>query len=444
MQWLCFWRLDPFFVNLRAFRRNPIAFLIRRTEEDGDIARFALGFLQFALVTHPDFVQDVLVTHEEQFVKGLGLQRAKQLLGQGLLTSEGDFHKRQRRLMQPAFHREAIHSYGETMVSFTTRLCDAWQVGTQIDIADEMRRLTLAIVAKALFSTDVEHESTDIGEALNTAVQMFQLGMPVGLAKLLYRLPLPGSQRLKRAQARLDSIIYRIIQEHKDSGTRPRDVLSMLLGAQNLEIDDEMMTDRQVRDEALTLFLAGHETTAVALAWTWYLLSEHPDAEARLHHEIDKVLGGRPPTVADIPNLIYARKVFTESLRLYPPAWIISRMALNDYTFNGHTIAAGTHVFVSPYLMHRDARFFIAPEHFMPERWDTDVARFQQPFSFLPFGAGPRNCIGESFAWMEGILILATIAQRWRFRLVKGHPIELEPRITLRPKYGVKMIAEAK
>ena len=205
-----------------------------------------------------------------------------------------------------------------------------------------------------------------------------------------------------------------------------------------------MMSDQQIRDEALTVFLAGHETTAIALAWTWYLLSCHQDAEAKLHREIDEVFGQRAPDISDIHKLTYTRIVFTESLRCYPPAWLISRMAVEDHRVNGHLILRGTHVFVSPYLLHHDPRFFQEPTRFKPDRWEAEASRFQQPFTFIPFGAGPRNCIGESFAWMEGILILATIAQRWRFRLVKNHPIELEPRITLRPKNGIKVIVEAR
>jgi len=405
---------------------------------------FSLGFIRFVLLTHPDLIKDVLVTHHQNFVKGLGLQRARQLLGQGLLTSEGELHKRQRRLIQPAFHREAIQSYAEIMVFFAERVSGEWQSRSELDIADEMRRLTLAIVAKALFSADVEKESTGIGDALNTAVEMFQLGMPVGLAKLLYWLPLPSSRRLKGAQARLDSIIHRIIAEHRHSAEPPKDMLMMLLGARDSEGDGGMMSDQQVRDEALTVFLAGHETTAIALAWTWYLLARHQDVEAKLHSEIDEVFGKRAPNLSDIPKLTYTRMVFTESLRCYPPAWIISRMAVEDHRVDGHLILRGTHVFVSPYLLHHDSRFFQEPSRFEPERWKVEASRFQKPFTFIPFGAGPRNCIGESFAWMEGILIIATIARRWRFRLVKEHPIELDPRITLRPKYGIKMIVEAR
>ena len=430
------------FRNLFKLRKNPLAFLDTLARARGDVCPFPIGFLQFMLITHPDFIKDVLVTHHEKFMKGLGLQRAKRVLGQGLLTSEGEFHKRQRRLIQPAFHRDAIHSYGETMVAFTLRLCEGWQPERELDIAEEMRRLTLGIVAKALFSADVERESADIGEALNTAVQLFQLGMPQQLANLLYRLPLPAMRRLKQAQARLDAIISRIIQEHRAPGGQRHDVLTMLLEAQDLEGDGDMMTDQQVRDEVLTLFLAGHETTALALTWAWYLLSQHPAAEVKLYEEVDRVLDNRLPTVADIPNLPYARMVFTESLRCYPPAWIISRMAMVDHRIDGLFIPAHTHVLVSPYLMHRDQRFFSDPMQFRPERWEPEAARLQPPFTFLPFGAGPRNCIGESFAWMEGILVLATIAQHWRLRLVPDHPIELEPLITLRPKYGVRMVVD--
>lgn len=441
-EWLASRTSDSLFRNLRSFRGDPLAFLNGLVRDHGDFCSFSLGFVQFVLINHPDLIKDVLVTHHQKFVKGLGLQRAKQLLGEGLLTSEGAFHTRQRRLMQPAFHREAIYSYGGTMVEFTSRLCMEWQLGREVDIAEEMRRLTLAIVAKALFNADVERESSDIGDAMNTAVQLFQLGMPVRLANLLYYLPLSASRRMKQAKARLDSVMYRIIREHRASAPSHRDVLSMLLQAQDLEADGSFMTDEQIRDEALTLFLAGHETTAIALSWTWYLLSLNPDIEKKLHAEIDQVLGSRLPTVSDLPALPYARMVLTESLRYYPPAWVISRMAVADHRIDGHLIPPRTQVLISPYLMHRDARFFQDPERFFPERWTPDAAAKQPVFTFLPFGAGPRNCIGEAFAWMEGILVLATIAQRWRLQLMPDHPIELEPRITLRPKYGIRMVVE--
>jgi len=430
------------FRNLRRLRKNPLAFLDTLASEQGDWTPFRLGLVPFILIKHPDFIKDVLVTHHQKFVKGLGLQRAKRLLGNGLLTSEGEFHKRERRLIQPLFHREAILSYGEPMVVFASRMCEGWKPGHQVDIAEEMRRLTLTIVAKALFNADVERESADIGDALNTAVQLFQLGMPVLLANLLYYLPLSASRRMRRAQARLDSVMYRIIREHRACAPSHRDVLSMLLQAQDFEVDGSFMTDEQIRDEALTLFLAGHETTAIALSWTWYLLSLNPDIEKKLHAEIDQVLGTRLPTVSDLPALSYTRMVLTESLRYYPPAWVISRMAVADHRVDGHLIPPRTHMLISPYLMHRDARFFQDPERFFPERWTSDAVAKQPAFTFLPFGAGPRNCIGEAFAWMEGILVLATIAQRWRLRLMSDHPIELEPRITLRPKYGIRMVVE--
>jgi cytochrome P450 len=232
--------------------------------------------------------------------------------------------------------------------------------------------------------------------------------------------------------------------EHRQSADSPKDMLTMLLDARDSEGDGGMMSDEQIRDEALTVFLAGHETTAIALAWTWYLLSCHKDAEGKLHREIDEVCGQRTPGISDIHKLTYTRMVFTESLRCYPPAWLISRMAVEDHRVDGHLIRRGTHVFVSPYLLHHDPRFFPEPTRFKPERWEHNAAQSQTPFTFIPFGAGPRNCIGESFAWMEGILILATIAQHWQFRLVNDYPIELEPRITLRPKHGIKVIAEAR
>jgi len=432
------------FRNLRTFRGDPLAFLTGLAQHHGDFVPFALGFLQFVLLNNPDFIKDVLVTHHEKFVKGLGLQRSKRLLGEGLLTSEGEFHKRQRRLVQPGFHREAIQSYGEIMVAYASRICEQWQKEREVDVTEEMRRLTLAIVAKTLFNVDVEQEATDIGEALTTAIRLFKLGMSVQMANFLYRLPIPSVLRYKRAQARLDGIIYRIIHERRASGDQPEDLLTMLLRAGDLEGDGSQMSDSQLRDEILTLFLAGHETTAIALTWTLYLLSEHLNVEERLHHELDTMLGSRLPTVNDLPTLTHTRMIFSEALRCYPPAWLISRMALEDHKYGGLVIPAGTHVFVSPYVLHHDQRYFPDPNQFKPDRWAPDLAKSQPPLTFIPFGAGPRNCIGEPFAWMEGVLVLATIAQRWRLRLVSGQRVEPAPLVTLRPKYGMRMVPHAR
>jgi cytochrome P450 len=431
---------DLFFCNYRNFRKDPLRFLAELVKDHGDVVSFRLGPHQAYLLNHPDLFKDVLVTHSHKFMKGLGLQRAKRVLGEGLLTSEGEFHRRQRRLLQPAFHRDYIRAYGEVMTTYAAAMRDSWQPRQEIDIAEQMRHLTLAIVARALFHADVEAEATEIGQALTTAIELFGASLSL-FAELLFRLPLPATFRFQKAHARLNACIYSIINARRASGKDYGDLLSMLLRAQDPE-GGVGMTDQQVRDEAITLFLAGHETTANALAWTWYLLAQHPEAEHRLQKELDEVLGPRVPTVDDLQALAYTRKVFTESLRCFPPAWIMARSALEEHSIVGYRIKPGDYLLMSPYLIHHDARYYDDPFRFDPERWANDRANGQPPFTYLPFGAGPRICIGESFAWMEGILVIATLAQRWRPRLVPGHPVELQPLITLRPKYGIRMVLE--
>ncbi len=376
-------------------------------------------------------------------MKGEGLQRAKRLLGEGLLTSEGEFHLRQRRLAQPAFHRQRIAAYATTMVEYAARACDQWRAGETRDVARDMMRLTLAIAGKTLFDADVEGEADEIGEALTTTFELFnRLTLP--FAQLLERLPLPATRRFQKARERLDATIYRIIDERRASGADRGDLLSMLIAVRDEEGDGTGMTDEQLRDEAMTIFLAGHETTANALTWTWYLLSQHPDIEARFHAEVDEVLKGEPPTAEDFPRLPYTEMVFAEAMRLYPPAWIIGRRALGDYRIDGYTIPARSILLMSQYMTHHDARFFPDPFRFDPERWTPEARESRPKFSYFPFGGGPRLCIGESFAWMEGALVLATIARRFRMRLAPGHPVEMQPLVTLRPKHGMRMILESR
>lgn len=432
---------DLLFSNFRAFRRAPLQSLVELARTRGDFVSFRLGTQQTFLLNHPDLLKDVLVTSSHKFTKGLVLQRAKRVLGEGLLTSEGAVHKRQRRLIQPAFHRETIRTYGEVMINLAGATRDRWQAGHHMDVAQEMSHLTLAIVSKTLFNTDVESEAREIRAALTTVMEL--LGRPISpLADLLYHLPLPTSLRCKRAKSRLDATIDRIIHERRINGLERGDLLSQLLMARDLEGDGAGMTDHQLRDEVLTLFLAGHETTANALMWTWYLLSENPDVEQKVHHELDRVLGSRCPTVEDLAALTYTRMVFAESLRCYPPAWVIARIAIEDHHLWGCPIKAGSYLIMSPYLLHHDPRYYPDPYTFAPERQSPEVTRARQPFTYLPFGAGPRICIGEAFAWMEGVLLIATLAQRWRLRLVPGHPVVLQPLITLRSQYGMDMSVE--
>lgn len=428
------------FRNLVAIRRDPLAFLTRMSREQGDVAHFKLGPQDVFLLSSPEYIKDVLVTFNRRFMKGRGLQRAKKLLGEGLLTSEGEFHLRQRRLAQPAFHRQRIASYGETMVTLAARLRDSWKDDAPVDIDREMMRLTLAIAGKTLFNADVESDADDIGTALTAAFALFtRVTLP--FADLIEKLPLASNRRFHEARSKLDAVIYRMINEHRASGTDNGDLLSMLLLAQDTEGDGGRMTDEQLRDEAMTIFLAGHETTANALTWTWYLLSQHPEVEARMHEEIVQILDGRVAHADDASQLKYTEMVFAESMRLYPPAWTIGRMALEDHEVGGATIPKGSLILMSQYVVHRDPRWFPDPERFDPLRWAESEKEKRPRFSYFPFGGGPRLCIGEGFAWLEGVLVLATIAQRWRFDLSPGHQVATLPLVTLRPRFGMKMIA---
>jgi cytochrome P450 len=394
------------------------------------------------LVNHPDYVREILVTNQNNFVKSRALQRAKILLGEGLLTSEGQHHLRQRRLVQPAFHRDRLAAYASAMSECAVRARARWHAGT-MDVSIEMAQLTLSVVAKTLFSADVEAEAREIGAAMTSILEMFKvLLMP--FSEYLDKLPLPMIRRFEKARARLDTTIYGLIAERRASGVDTGDLLSMLLLAQNEDEGEgaERMTDEQVRDEALTLFLAGHETGANALTWTWYLLSQHPEVERRLHEEIDDVLGDRPPEFADLPQLRYAEMVLSEALRLYPPAWAIGRKAKGDFTLGEFQIPGRSICIVSPYVVQRDARWFPDPDKFDPARWAPEGGDARPKFAYFPFGGGARVCIGERFAWMEGVIVLVAIAQKWRFRLEPGQQVEPMPLVTLRVKNGLRMLAE--
>jgi cytochrome P450 len=422
------------------FRRGPISFFQNTAREYGDLARFNLAGLDCYLLNKPEYIQDVLVTHHRNFVKGRGLERAKDFLGEGLLTSEKELHLRQRRLMQPAFHRQRVAAYGATMAEHTARMRERWRDKALLDIDQEMMRLTLSIASKTLFDADVEAEATEIGAALTTMMQGWPR-MTSPFYQILNKLPLPSNRRLREAQQRLDATVLRMITERRASGEDRGDLLSMLLMAQDEE-DGSGMSDKQVRDEAMTLFIAGHETTANALTWTWYLLSQYPAVEEKLHEEVDTILSGRLPRAEDVPQLSYTRKIFSEAIRLYPPAWTIGRRALNDYEIAPYRIPANSMVFMSPYVMQHDARYFPNPEVFDPERWTPEAQAARPKFSYFPFGGGPRQCIGEAFAWMEGVLVIAAIAQQWKLCLVPSHPVAMQPLVTLRPKHGMRMVVE--
>jgi cytochrome P450 len=382
-------------------------------------------------VAHPELAREVLVVRGREFTKSRALKRARVLLGNGLLTSEGDFHLRQRRMAQPAFHRERIAALAGEMVAISARAAGGWTAGATLDVGREMNRMTLAIAGETLFGARVEGEADEIGRALTDALGLFgRLSNPIG--PLLDRIPVPGTVRFRRARARLDSTILRIIAERRRSGDDRGDLLGLLLAARDVEGDGGAMTDEQLRDETLTLFLAGHETTANALAWTWHLLGANPEAEARFHAELDSVLAGRVPAAEDAALLPYTRGVFAEAMRLHPPAYLIGREPIDDVEVGGYRLRRGSVLLTSPYLAHRDARFWDAPGEFRPERWSPEAEAAIPRFAYFPFGGGVRKCIGEGFAWMEGILALATLGQRWRLRPVPGREPGRAPLITLR------------
>jgi cytochrome P450 len=432
----------PLLGHVTRFRKDPPRFLLGIAERYGDFSYFRLGRQNVYLANHPDLIREVLVNQQHKFIKSRVLQRSKALLGEGLLTSEAPLHTRQRRLVQPAFHRGRLASYAETMIAYAARARDQWRPGETRDTAVDMMRLTLAVVAKTLFNADVEQEAQEIGEALNEVLHLFELVM-MPFSELIEKLPLPSVRRFQRAKARLDATIYRIIDERRASGEDHGDLLSMLLLAQDEE-GGGGMSDEQVRDESLTLFLAGHETTANALTWTWYLLSQHPEVEARFHRELDEVLGGRLPAPGDFAQLRYTEMLFSESLRLYPPAWGVGRMVKTAAEVGGFALDPGSIVLMSPYVMHRHPRYYPDPNRFDPQRWTAEEKAARPRFAFFPFGGGARVCIGEHFAWMEGVLMLAAIGQRWRLRLAAGHPVDHRALITLRPKYGMRMVVESR
>ena len=399
----------------------------------GDIVTMRYYNFRVFFISHPDSIEQVLVTDNRKFIKGRILRKNKQLFGNGLLTSEGDFWLRQRRLAQPAFHRGRVASYADTMVRYASRIASEWRNGEERDIHAEMMRLTLSIVAKTLFDADVDREAKRVGHALEAIMQLNS-----DFRKLILTptwLPTPRKIRATIATAKLNRIVYRFIEERRASGVDNGDLLSMLLAAR--DDDGSRMTDRQLRDESITIFLAGHETTANALSWTWMLLAQNPNVESKLHEELDRVLGGREPTVEDLPNLRYTGQVITESMRLYPPAWGMARVAIDNTEIAGYPIPKGCGVSLAQWVVHRDPRWFDAPLEFRPERWEGDLMKRLPRFAYFPFGGGPRQCIGNNFAVMEASLLLATLAQQFRISLTPGREIIPAASITLRPKTGI-------
>ena len=419
-----------------AFRRDQMGFYADCARQYGDVVATKLGPYRVVILYHPDAIEGMLVTRARDFVKSPGVLLLRPLLGNGLLLSEGDTWLRQRRLLQPAFHRQRVAGYGEVMAGLTERHIAGWKEGDVVEVHGEMMTVTQAIVGKTLFDADVGSDAHAASQAARTLAEDF--GARLTGLRIPFWLPTPRNLKASRAIRRLDTIIHRIIAERRASGEDRGDLLSILLDAQDAD-DGSRMTPQQLRDEVMTMYMAGHETTAVALSWTWYLLAQCPEADARLAEELRGALGGRPPSVADLPRLKYADMVVTEAMRLYPPAYALGRQAARPTEVSGHAVAPPDIVIAATGVVQRDPRWFEDPEAFRPERWEGDLARRLPRFAYFPFGGGPRQCIGNTFAQMEAVLILAAIAQRFRLSLIPGQRVTPTPYVTLRPEPGIRM-----
>jgi cytochrome P450 len=429
----------PLLGNLLEVRRDPLRFLTNCARSYGDITRYQILRFPVYLFSHPDDIENILVTQAHNFKKGRIAQASRSLFGNGLLLSEGTYWRRQRHLMQPALAKKRISSYAPLVVQLTQRMLASWQEGETINIQAEMIGLTMQIIAQALFGAQLDQEVREARAALNVFLQNFRTRVNFGMT-LPERLPTPGNRRLYKAIRSLDEIIFDIIQQRRRNPNERDDLLAILLNAR--DEDGNPMTDRQLRDEVLTLFIGGHETTATALTWAFYLLASHQLVEDRLVEELNNTLGGRIPKVDDMLQLTYTEKIVKETLRLFPPAWGLSRLALQDCEVGGYTIPASASVVVSQWVVQRDPRFFPRPEEFLPERWTDEFEQNLPRFAYFPFGGGPRVCIGSFFALQEAVLVLACVAQRAHLRLVAGQKVEPWATLVLRPKNTISLNIE--
>ncbi len=418
------------------FFRDPLDLLPRLAERYGDTVYLGLPGMRMFILNHPRDIETVLRHHAESFMKDRFLQASRTLFGQGLLTSEGPLWRRQRKLAQPAFQLQRIQSYGDAMTAATRKMLEVWRVGEERNVHADLMRLTLDIVGQTLFGTDMDQYGEEIATSFLTLTDFF--ASPAALSATWQRVPTPFNLRYRGAVRRIEAIIAQLIESRRAGGTEGNDFLSRLMAA--TDEAGQRMTDRQLRDEAITFVLAGHETTALALTFTFLLLGQHPEVERRLADEVTNVLGGRVPTAADVPRLEYANWVVKESMRLYPPVWTIGREALTDVEIEGYTLPKKAQVLLGQWVVHRDQRFFADPLKFRPERWGEPQMESLPRCAYFPFGDGPRICIGNQFAMMEAVLILATMVARHRLELVPEQQIDLLPSITLRPKNGVRIV----
>lgn len=433
--------------SLSAFGEDQTGFLLDTAVNYGPISYFRVAHLNIYLLSSSELIRDVLITKGKQFEKApLDKQIMGKFLGNGLITSDGDFHRKQRRLSQPAFHTKRIQNYAEIMIDYTNKMMAQWQNGEQIDIADQMIYLTMLIVSKTLFDADAITTSGKTADVIGNAIHVLQ-----GVSNRDYArgvslpnwVPTADNRLRNKAVADFNVAMEKIIEERRATAVNNQiedsgDLLSMLMLSQDEE--GNFMDDKQLRDEVATLFAAGHETTSNALSWTWYLLAQHPEVEAKLHEEVDRVLQGRQPTLEDLKALTYTTQILKESMRLYPPAWILNgRIALEDVEIGGYTIPKGSTIFISPYVMHHLPTHFDEPETFKPERFTPEFEKELPKFAYMPFGGGPRVCIGNAFAMMEAQLILATIAQKYQLLLASDTPVVPLTQITLTPENGIPM-----
>ena len=421
-----------------AFRKfrpaDPIGLFQYLAKEFGDAVHYKIGPENIVFLNDPGLIREVLVVQNNNFTKERTVRRTKMLLGDGMICSEGEQHRAQRQVAQPAFHRQRIRGYAETIVEESLRTRDSWRNGQQLDVAQEMMHMTLRIVARTLFRTELDSKVKELADAINRIMRLYNYLVALPAVETLIHLGVPGLSQFTSAKRTVDAIVYRMIEQHKQS-PGGGDLLDMMLRSED-------SSDESLRDQVITIFLAGYETVANALTWTWYLLSQNPSAERRMFHEVADVLGGRAPCFDDLTQLPYTEMVVAESMRLYPPAWAMGRQAREDFTLGPYRLPAKTTILISQFVTQRDARHFEHPLEFRPERFAPAGRATFPKFAYFPFGAGYRQCIGESFAWMESVLALATIAQQWRVQLVPGHRVEQQPLITLRPKFGMRMTVE--
>jgi cytochrome P450 len=435
---------EPLFGHMRQFSRDSLAYAAASAQY-GDLVEYQFGPFPFYIINHPDLVAEVLVRDADSYQKTTSIKQVmKPAVGQGLFTNEGDSWKRQRKLAQPAFHTRRIANYADVMVRFAQQTMADWKDGEALNMEHEMSGLTMRIISKTMFDSDLTGDDAQIEQAVKVTLGTVDKRLNL-LVPYPEWLPTRSNREFKQSIRMLDTIIQGYIDQRRQSEAAGNledraDLLSMLMAAQDEETGSGM-SDQQLRDESVTVFGAGHETTSVALTWTWYLLSQYPEVEQKLHEELDRVLAGRIPTFADLPNLPYTEMIIKESMRLFPPAWTTTREAARDTTLGGFPIKKGRILMVNIYGIHHDARFFDDPWTFNPERFSPENEKNIQKYAYFPFGAGPRVCIGNAFAMMEGRLILATMGQRYQFDLPSDQKVEPMRMFTLKPKFGMQMTA---